>query len=295
MTLAVGVATGRSVATLRSSVFGRSYTFKACPKLRSLPQHRRSMTAHVAMSAHATATASCAPSAARGLDSLLEAPEGGAATPVELVPKGGLQAWLLGQPPAVAAWAAAMDFKGRDGDVLLVPAAQVKPGCWSPRLLCTTLAAFVQAQASTQRAGGSTTRRGYPRPPAQGLRGHACLPACTLCKNSSICFPFLQGGLERVVLAAEDPADLWTYAALKSKLPPGLYQLQPGVEPDAAALGWLLGKCCQVWGLHTAWLLVGTLPPQHAPPRGSQYFVDGFACCCEPSCQSTVRRAEVEG
>ena len=74
-----------------------------------------------------------------------------------------------------------------------------------------------------------------PRPPALTLP-----PAVT----AAAAVAGEQGGLERVVLGAEDPSDLWAYAGLQAKLPPGLYQLQPGAaDPDAAALGWLLGGC----------------------------------------------------
>lgn len=59
----------------------------------------------------------------------------------------------------------------------------------------------------------------------------------------------MQGGLERVVLGADDPSELWTYAALQGKLPAGVYALQQpaGGSADAVALGWLLGgwRCCK--------------------------------------------------
>lgn len=51
----------------------------------------------------------------------------------------------------------------------------------------------------------------------------------------------MQGGLERVVFGADDPADLWLYAGLYGKLPPGVYRVVPAGNADVVALGWMLG------------------------------------------------------
>ena len=53
-----------------------------------------------------------------------------------------------------------------------------------------------------------------------------------------------------MVLGVEDSGDLWAYAALRSKLPPARYQLSPQAEPNAAALGWLLGECLWLGSSH---------------------------------------------
>lgn len=74
--------------------------------------------------AAAVAEAACAPAASRGLERLVES--SAVATPVEVVAKGGLEGWLAGQPETVAAWANAVGFKAKEGEVLLVPSAQVQ-------------------------------------------------------------------------------------------------------------------------------------------------------------------------
>ena len=71
----------------------------------------------------AAAGAYCAERAARGQASLVEG--GAGAVPVEVVSKAGFEGWLGGQPGAVGAWAAALDFTAKDGEVLLLPGAQV--------------------------------------------------------------------------------------------------------------------------------------------------------------------------
>jgi leucyl aminopeptidase len=56
--------------------------------------------------------------------------------------------------------------------------------------------------------------------------------------------PSSSGKIERVLVGIEDPADLWSYAGLPSKLPPGTYALTGTAASDhgmAAALGWALG------------------------------------------------------
>ncbi len=89
-------------------------------------------------------------------------------------------------------------------------------------------APWLEAQPAGVRAWAAAT--GYA-----GQPGEVCL------------LPAPGGGLGRVVAAVEDLSDLWAYAALPAKLPPGTYALGGGGEPvdaahaDAAALGWALG------------------------------------------------------
>lgn len=61
-------------------------------------------------------------------------------------------------------------------------------------------------------------------------------------KEGEVCIlPSASGGIDRVALGIEDAADMWAYAALPGKLPPGTYALGTGANGDAAALGWILG------------------------------------------------------
>lgn len=166
----------------------------------------------------AAAPAPCAGSAYRGLQSLVERSEAPSPVPVEVVAKSGAQAWLDAQPRSVGAWASALDWKGGDGEVLLVPAAEVR------RRLA---GAGARGRPGGLKWAAHAPRQLLPAPCEERMRRRRCC--------------LVQGGVERVVLGAEDPTELWTYAALRSKLPPGQYQLAAAPDANAAALGWLLG------------------------------------------------------
>lgn len=55
--------------------------------------------------------------------------------------------------------------------------------------------------------------------------------------------PSSSGGVESVLFGTDDPSDIWTYAALPSKLPPGVYALEGLADENASAavLGWIMG------------------------------------------------------
>ena len=63
-------------------------------------------------------------------------------------------------------------------------------------------------------------------------------------KDGEVCVvPSPSGGIERVACGVEDPADVWAYAGLPSKLPPGVYSVSGGAAAaSSAALGWILGS-----------------------------------------------------
>ena len=92
---------------------------------------------------------------------------------VECISKEGTDAWLSAQSDTVKTWTSVSQFKGKDGDLCIIP---------SPN-----------------------------------------------------------GGIDRIVFSAENPEDLWVYASLPSKLPPGAYSFTGVHSPTPAALGWALG------------------------------------------------------
>jgi leucyl aminopeptidase len=54
--------------------------------------------------------------------------------------------------------------------------------------------------------------------------------------------PDADGGVETVLVGRKaDTPDLWRLAGLPTRLPDGVYRLEAGAEPTAAALGWALG------------------------------------------------------
>lgn len=61
-------------------------------------------------------------------------------------------------------------------------------------------------------------------------------------KDGEVCtVPSPEGGIQCVLLGVEDPADLWAYSGLPSKLTPGTYKLTGAFDATSAALGWALG------------------------------------------------------
>lgn len=70
-------------------------------------------------------------------------------------------------------------------------------------------------------------------------------------------------GIARVLVGMEKPGELWAYAALPEKLPPGTYKLEDTEHGSSAVLGWILGEhtpeLVLTRGLNAIWHTSSTL------------------------------------
>ncbi len=176
----------RIVHTTRStcSLPGRAFDLKrqsSYPQF-TLPRLANSSRRHLAiMNVQASYSSVARPgqsvcfprAASSGVQALVEPSSNVTATTIECISKVSFDSWLKDQSTNANAWVTATQFKGKDGEICVIPSSE--------------------------------------------------------------------GGIDRVICGVDNPEELWAYAGLPSKLPPGTYTLTGAVNANSAALGWALG------------------------------------------------------